>query len=132
MLWLQYMAFFLHTTEIDKARAIGQRALQTISFRLGISCVIVVYGVVLSLGKHMITKSNYFVAREEKEKLNIWVALLNLENLYGSQEALLKVFDEALRQNEPIDVFFRLVTIYQKSEKFEVCVHVCVCAYIRV
>jgi len=33
MLWLQYMAFYLHTTEIDKARAIGQRALQTISFR---------------------------------------------------------------------------------------------------
>ena len=27
------MAFYIHTTEIDKARAIGQRALQTISFR---------------------------------------------------------------------------------------------------
>ena len=61
---------------------------------------------------------NYF--REEKEKLNIWVALLNLENLYGTQEALLKVFDEALRHNEPIDVFFKLVTIYQNSEKYEV------------
>ena len=52
--------------------------------------------------------------------MNIWVALLNLENLYGTQEALLKVFDEALRQNEPIDVFFKLVTIYQNSEKYEV------------
>ena len=58
--------------------------------------------------------------REEKEKLNIWVALLNLENLYGTQEALLKVFDEALRQNEPIDVFLKLVSIYQNSEKYEV------------
>ena len=48
------------------------------------------------------------------------MALLNLENLYGTQEALLKVFDEALRQNEPIDVFFKLVTIYQNSEKYEV------------
>ena len=28
------MAFYIHTTEIDKARAVGQRALQTISFRL--------------------------------------------------------------------------------------------------
>lgn len=62
----------------------------------------------------------YVLCREEKEKLNIWVALLNLENLYGTPEALLKVFDEALRQNEPIDVFFKLVTIYQNSEKFEV------------
>lgn len=62
----------------------------------------------------------FCVLREEKEKLNVWVALLNLENLYGTQEALLKVFDEALRQNEPIDVFFKLVTIYQNSEKYEV------------
>ena len=28
------MAFYIHTTEIDKAQAVGQRALQTISFRL--------------------------------------------------------------------------------------------------
>ena len=27
------MTFYIHTTEIDKARAIGQRALQMISFR---------------------------------------------------------------------------------------------------
>ena len=52
--------------------------------------------------------------------MNIWVALLNLENLYSTQEAVLEVFDEALRQNEPIDVFFKLVTIYQNSEKYEV------------
>ena len=48
------------------------------------------------------------------------MAFLNLENLYGTQEALLKVFDEALLQNEPIDIFFKLVTIYQKSEIYEV------------
>ena len=52
--------------------------------------------------------------------MNISVALLNLENIYGTQEALLKVFDEAQQQNEPIDVFFKLVTIYQTSEKYEV------------
>lgn len=31
--WLGYMAFHLETTEIDKARAIAERALKTISFR---------------------------------------------------------------------------------------------------
>lgn len=32
-LWVQYMAFYLHSAEIDKARTIAQRALSTISFR---------------------------------------------------------------------------------------------------
>lgn len=33
ILWLQYMAFHLQATEIDKARAVAERALKTISFR---------------------------------------------------------------------------------------------------
>ena len=33
-LWVQYMAFYLHTTEVDKARSVAQRALKTIVFRL--------------------------------------------------------------------------------------------------
>lgn len=32
-LWVQYMAFFLHTAEVEKARAVAKRALATISFR---------------------------------------------------------------------------------------------------
>lgn len=50
ILWLQYMAFHLQATEIEKARAVAERALKTMCFR------------------------------EEQEKLNVWVALLNLEN----------------------------------------------------
>ena len=33
LVWLQYMALHLHTTEIDKARVVAERALKTISFR---------------------------------------------------------------------------------------------------
>lgn len=44
---------------------------------------------------------------------------MNLENLYGSQDSLVKVFDSALQQNEPIEVFFRLAAIYEQSKKFE-------------
>jgi rRNA biogenesis protein RRP5 len=44
---------------------------------------------------------------------------MNLENLYGTQEALIKVFESALQQNEPIDVYKRLVTIYIQSEKHD-------------
>ncbi len=55
-LWVQYMSFQLQLSEIDKARDIARRALRTINFR------------------------------EEQEKLNIWIALLNIENVYGTEE----------------------------------------------
>ncbi|KAK2098933.1 Protein RRP5 [Saguinus oedipus] len=89
ILWLQYMAFHLQATEIENARAVAERALKTISFR------------------------------EEQEKLNVWVALLNLENMYGSQESLTKVFERAVQYNEPLKVFLHLADIYAKSEKFQ-------------
>lgn len=42
--------------------------------------------------------------RSEQDKLNIWLALLNLENLYGSQESLDDAFREAVKHNEPLKV----------------------------
>ncbi|XP_066094534.1 protein RRP5 homolog isoform X1 [Saccopteryx bilineata] len=89
ILWLQYMAFHLQATEIEKARAVAERALKTISFR------------------------------EEQEKLNVWVALLNLENMYGSQESLTKVFEQAVQYNDPLKVFLQLADVYTKSGKFQ-------------
>ena len=64
--------------------------------------------------------SSWSFFREEQEKLNIFVALMNLENLYGTQESLIKVFESALQQNEPKKVFFHLINIYTKSNKTEV------------
>lgn len=49
--WIKYMAFLLSIADVEKARAIAERALQTINFK------------------------------EEEEKLNVWVALFNLENV---------------------------------------------------
>ncbi|KAM6391097.1 protein RRP5 homolog isoform 3-T3 [Pluvialis apricaria] len=89
ILWLQYMAFHLQATEIEKARAVAERALKTICFR------------------------------EEQEKLNIWVALLNLENMYGTEESLMKVFERAVQYNEPLKVFQHLCDIYANSEKYK-------------
>ena len=62
----------------------------------------------------------WFIIREEQEKLNVWVALMNLENLYGTQESLVKVFERALQQNEPKKVFFQLIGIYTRTDKLEV------------
>ena len=90
VLWLQYMAHYTHVAEFDKARAVAQRALKMIPFH------------------------------EEAEKLNIWTGLMNLENLYGTEETLLQVFESALKHNDPLAVFIKLVNIYVDSNKFDV------------
>ncbi|XP_041640703.1 protein RRP5 homolog [Cheilinus undulatus] len=89
LLWLQYMAHHLQATEIEQARTVAERALKTISFR------------------------------EEQEKLNVWVALLNLENMYGTEESLKKVFERALQFCEPMPVYQQLTDIYAKSSKIK-------------
>ncbi|XP_067297092.1 protein RRP5 homolog [Pseudorasbora parva] len=89
LLWLQYMAFHLQATEIEQARAVAERALKTISFR------------------------------EEQEKLNVWVAMLNLENMYGTQDSLQKIFERAIQYCEPLPVYQQLADIYAKSDKIK-------------
>ncbi|KAF4075156.1 hypothetical protein AMELA_G00231350 [Ameiurus melas] len=89
LLWMQYMAFQLQATQIEQARAVAERALKTISFR------------------------------EEQEKLNVWVALLNLENMYGTEESLQKVFERAIQYCEPMPVYQQLADIYAKSNKIK-------------
>lgn len=76
------------------------------------------YSQVLFLG--LIHLCLWSILREEQEKLNVWVALMNLENLYGTQESLVKVFERALQQNEPRKVFFQLIGIYSRTDKLEV------------
>ena len=89
-LWIQYMSFQLPLSEVDKAREIARRAIKTINFR------------------------------EEKERLNVWIALLNLENVYGTDESLDAVFKEAARANDSKTVHLRLAAIFDQSEKPEV------------
>ncbi|TRY56198.1 hypothetical protein DNTS_002546 [Danionella cerebrum] len=89
LLWLQYMAFHLQATQIEQARTIAERALKTISFR------------------------------EEQEKLNVWVAMLNLENMYGTPESLEKVFERAIQFCDPLPVYQQLADIYAKSDKIK-------------
>ena len=89
-LWIQYMSFQLQLSEIDKARAIGKRAIQTIHFR------------------------------EEQEKLNVWIALLNLENSYGTDATMEAVFNDAARHNDTKTIHLRLAAIFDESQKYEV------------
>ncbi|KAJ6574923.1 hypothetical protein B0H19DRAFT_619152 [Mycena capillaripes] len=86
-LWVQYMSFQLQLSEVEKAREIARRALQTINFR------------------------------EEQEKLNVWIALLNLENAYGTDETVETTFKEAARANDSKTIHLRLALIFDQSDK---------------
>ncbi|CAO3592652.1 unnamed protein product [Absidia cylindrospora] len=86
-LWINYMAYQLQLSEINKARAIGDRALKTINFR------------------------------EEQEKMNVWVALMNLENQFGTDATLEQIFKRALTFCDPKKVYLQLAKVYERSEK---------------
>ena len=89
-LWIQFMSFQLQLSEIEKARETGRRALQTINLR------------------------------EDQERLNVWVALLNLENSYGPEQTLDIVFKEAARANDSKTIHLRLASILEDTQKIEV------------
>ena len=89
-LWIQYMSFQLQLAEVEKAREIGRRALQAINIR------------------------------EEQEKLNVWIALLNLENTYGTDDSLAMLFKDAARHNDSKTIHLRLAAIFDQSQKLEV------------
>uniref|UniRef100_A0A1B6G243 S1 motif domain-containing protein n=1 Tax=Cuerna arida TaxID=1464854 RepID=A0A1B6G243_9HEMI len=86
-LWIRYISYHLQATEIEKARAVARRALQTIGVSLA------------------------------AERLEVWTALLSLENLFGTQESLKSSLDEALRNNDEFSVFSKMLKIFSDSNK---------------
>ena len=89
ILWVNYMSFQLQLSEVDKAREIGDRALKTIKYT------------------------------EEAEKLNIWIALLNLENSFGSEESLEDVFKKSCQYMDALTMHQKLAAIFVMSENFD-------------
>ena len=89
-LWIQYMSFQIQLSEIEKAREVARRALEAINFR------------------------------EEQERLNVWIALLNLENIYGTEQTIGDTFKDAVRRNDAKTVYLGLAAIFEQSEKFDV------------
>ncbi|ORX37905.1 putative rRNA processing-related protein [Kockovaella imperatae] len=88
-LWIQYMSFLLQLHEVDKARKIGRQALQRIGFR------------------------------EEDEKLNVWMALINIEIGFGTTESADKVFKEAAEYNDKKTVCLRYAEALNEAGKDE-------------
>ncbi|KAJ1027850.1 hypothetical protein NDA13_003303 [Ustilago tritici] len=86
-LWIQFMSFALQLSDVDKARSIARRALRVINYR------------------------------EEQERMNVWIALLNLENTYGSEETLESTFKEAVQANGGFTMYLKMVNILEASNK---------------
>ncbi|KAF2156934.1 nucleic acid-binding protein [Myriangium duriaei CBS 260.36] len=100
-LWVAYMAFHLRLSEVQAARDIGRRALSTIPLR------------------------------EIDEKMNVWIALLNLEVSYSSSntgeygqaavvdtdDALERVFREVCAVQDPYAMHLHLASIFNASAK---------------
>ena len=86
--WIRYLAFQVSVGAHDEAREVAERALKAVP------------------------------ASEEDERMNLWVAYLNLENLHGKptpREALLKLFDRATKVANPKKLHLTLAGIYERS-----------------
>jgi rRNA biogenesis protein RRP5 len=87
--WIKYMAFYLETAEIEKARAIAKKAIASINFR------------------------------EEQELLNVWIALLNLEIRFGTDDTYNEALREAIQRNDPFKVYSQTLSILLELDKSE-------------
>ncbi|KAF1973855.1 rRNA biogenesis protein-like protein RRP5 [Bimuria novae-zelandiae CBS 107.79] len=88
-LWVRYMVFQRELNEIEKGRQIARRALATMNLR------------------------------EEKERLDVWTALLHLENDFGSDDLIEETFKEACQNNDSREVHERMIKIYISSGKLD-------------
>ncbi|KAL4002483.1 S1 RNA binding domain family protein [Acanthocheilonema viteae] len=89
ILWIRYITFFLERNDVEKARAVAERALSVINFR------------------------------EEDEIFNVWTAYLNLEGNFGTSESLKAVFDNAIKNTDSLKMYKQMVKIYQNLGKIQ-------------
>ena len=85
--WIQYMAFVIAQGELDRGRTLAKLALDTISFR------------------------------EDGERFNVWIALLNAENTYGSDETALQVLYQALGHTNQGRMYKAALDIFEQTGK---------------
>lgn len=86
-LWIAYMASQMQINDLGSARQVAERAIKTINIK------------------------------EETEKLNVWIAYLNLEVAYGTDETVEEIFKRACTYNDEQEVHERLASIYIQSSK---------------
>ncbi len=62
-----------------------------------------------------------FLFSEERDKLNLWIAYLSLENRHGTPEKVNTILTRALGNCDGAKVYQRLACdVYEKNEQFQV------------
>lgn len=87
--WIKYIAFELQLGEVDKARSIAERAIKQIQIQ------------------------------DQNEKLNVWIAYLNLENAFGTPESLEQCFQRAAQFNDAKTVYLQMCLMLQGAGKMD-------------
>jgi hypothetical protein len=59
------------------------------------------------------------VFREEQEKMNVWVALLNLEHKYGTRETVAATLKRAAEHNNPKHTYLHAVEMYERADEVD-------------
>ncbi len=83
--WIKYIAFHAGRKESGKAREVAKRALEKIGFREG------------------------------EERLNVYMAWLNLESSLGDEESAEGVLQEALKYNDQYKVYSRAAAAFEQG-----------------
>lgn len=86
LLWIKYMSHYLSTADLDATRQIAEKALRTIHFK------------------------------EEEEKMNVWIAYVNMEHKYGNMTSLDAVFKRAVAESKGKIVHLNLAEAYESAK----------------
>merc|ERR1711957_27539 len=88
--WIKFIAFHIYLTDIDKAREMSKRAIETIS------------------------------SNEGQERMQVWVAWMNLEHKFGDSQSTMEVAQNAANGIDAKEVYMKLLDIYDEDENLKV------------
>ncbi|KAI6186326.1 Protein RRP5-like protein [Aphelenchoides besseyi] len=88
-LWIKYITYYLREENLEEARKIAERALESVNFR------------------------------EEEERFNVWTAYLNAEIMFGGAESWKPVFQRASNAMDSLKMHWQMVKILTHHRRFE-------------
>lgn len=53
-----------------------------------------------------------------EEKFKIWIVLLKLENMFGTEETFEKSLEDALKFNDSLQVYLKVIEMFAENGKF--------------
>eukprot|EP00971_Amphidinium_carterae_P223911 4442837-Amphidinium_carterae.2 len=87
VVWIRYMAYHLKLSDLEKARQVAERAVKHAGFA------------------------------EAKERFNVWVAYMNLECTYGTDQTSEAIFTRAASHNDAKPIHLQLARIHERNGK---------------